>query len=144
MMLCMVSQGNGAKIRCDLDLSCRNALLTPASNILLTGATGLLGGELMRALLAVPVRRIWALVRPTHKDPIATRLAHRLGRNGEGLGGLEACLMPVSGDVAEPRLGMCSRDAEGISREADIVIHCAATTSFVRGAECRQSAYAEY
>lgn len=114
-------------------------MLTSTSNVLLTGGTGLIGGELMRALLAIPVRRLWAIGRPAAGIPVATRLAHRLGRNGEGLRGFESQLRPVTGEMSEPLLGISSHEAETISREVDIVIHCAAQTSFVRDAECRRT-----
>lgn len=93
----------------------------------------------MRALFALPIRRLWALVRPNSENLIATRLAVRLGLNGEGLRGREGSLVPISGDVSRPLLGLCPADAEAVLKEVDVVIHCAASTSFVRGAECRET-----
>ena|GEM_PF-3491441 len=51
------------------------------TNVFVTGATGLIGGELVRALLTQPVGKVWALVRATHDGHPETRLANRLKRS---------------------------------------------------------------
>lgn len=108
------------------------------TNVFVTGATGLIGGELVRALLTQPVGKVWALVRATHDGHPETRLASRLKRSApcEPLPG--SVVRAVGGDVATSRLGMDDADYDEVRREVDIIIHSAAETSFIRAAACRR------
>jgi thioester reductase-like protein len=99
----------------------------------------LIGGELLRALVALPVRRLWALVRPTSEEHVASRLASRLGWSNGKLRRLEDWLLPVAGDVSQPQLGLPAGDAADISRDVEIIIHSAAVTSFLQAADCRNT-----
>jgi nucleoside-diphosphate-sugar epimerase len=75
--------------------------------LLLTGATGLVGGELLRRY---PAGRVLAVAR----DPAAV---------GAGITALR-------GDVAEPGLGLGADDLALVRRTVTDVVHCAADTRF--------------
>ncbi len=109
-----------------------------ASNVFVTGATGLIGGELVRTLVRTTAGKIWALVRPVCSSAPALRLADRLRRSGDEAAS-RLGIRAVAGDVALPRLGLSDTAFDEIRRGADIVIHSAAETSFIRAAACQKT-----
>lgn len=115
-------------------------MLQQGSNVFVTGATGLIGGELVRSLLARDVGKVWALVRPVLGSEPAARLAERMARSAGGrpmpTGG---AVQAVAGDLSGEQLDLREEDREEIRREADIIIHCAAETSFIRALACRRT-----
>ncbi|MBK9127919.1 MAG: SDR family oxidoreductase [Phycisphaerales bacterium] len=114
-------------------------MLHNGSNVFTTGATGLIGGELVRTLITQPIGKVWALVRPTDDSP-AERLSQRLRRSGPSAA-VPAQRFPVAvaGDVTQERLGMSPEDYEDVRRNVDIIIHSAAETSFLRASACRST-----
>lgn len=77
-----------------------------------TGASGLLGGEVVRRLLAdQTIDGIYALTR----SPIAIATDR---------------VVPVAGDLHADGLGISSDLRDRLAREVTTVVHCAATTSF--------------
>jgi thioester reductase-like protein len=104
--------------------------LTPTSNVLITGVTGLIGGELFRRLQTfTTIGKIWPLIRPaSERDPVS-RLRNRLERSGDGPE-IGANVQVVPGDMLEPDWGMDDSDFDAICSDVDIIIHNAADTSF--------------
>ncbi len=95
---------------------------------LLTGATGLIGGELCRHLVANG-RGVIVLVRGD---------AAMLGNNGSSItASVYAGLAPAvgevlcqSGDIIQPRCGLDHAIANELEAQVDLIIHCAASTAF--------------
>jgi thioester reductase-like protein len=86
--------------------------------VLLTGATGFVGREVLSRFLARGDRHVHALVRAEDDRSAAGRLpAHER-------------LTAVAGDIERSGLGMSEAAAERLRREASIVVHCAASVSF--------------
>jgi thioester reductase-like protein len=81
--------------------------------VLLTGATGFVGKEILDRLLSRG-RRVYALVRAANDDAAAARL------------GRHAHLTPVAGDIEKPGLGL----APDVAQDITTVVHCAASVSF--------------
>ena len=105
--------------------------LTPASNVLLTGVTGLIGGEVFRRLLAGGHGgRVWTLVRPTADQCPAERLLTRLARSGNDAAPLPESVSPVAGDILRPDWGLSAADRDAIAGSVDVIVHNAADTSF--------------
>ena len=104
--------------------------LNSESNVLITGMTGLIGGELFRRLNAREQRgRLWALIRPSADRDIVDRMTDRLARSGDySTPGLH--VTPVAGDILEPAWGLSPTVAKDISSSVDVIIHNAADTSF--------------
>src|SRR5436190_230682 len=101
------------------------------SNVLITGVTGLIGGEIFRRLLTrVGGGYIWPLVRPTAEQTISERLVHRLGRSDDSRD-IPVNVSPVAGDVQKPNWGLSRADLDEISSDVNLIIHNAADTSFV-------------
>lgn len=115
-------------------------MLTRGVNVLVTGGTGLIGGELLRALIDHPIGKVWALVRSQNQVDPAIRLQDRLQRAGGGNGTCEDHgVIPVSGDISADQLGLSREDYEEIRGEVDIIIHSAAETSFIRSDSCSRT-----
>jgi nucleoside-diphosphate-sugar epimerase len=81
--------------------------------VLLTGATGFVGKEILDRLLSRG-RRVYTLVRAEDDDAAAGRLPRR------------ARLTAVAGDIERPGLGLAPR----VAADVTTVIHCAASVSF--------------
>jgi thioester reductase-like protein len=94
--------------------------------VLLTGATGFVGGELLARFLERGERRVYALVRASDDDAATGRL-RELGFSDGG------CLRVVAGDIERPGLGLDGRTAEALAEEVTTVVHCAASVSFELG-----------
>ena len=104
--------------------------------ILLTGATGLLGRYLLRDLLSGG-HRVAVLVRPAGALSAEDRVAALMAtweRQGYSLSTQPHVL---SGDITAPDLGLSSADREWAQENCDLMLHNAASLSFVaeRGQE---------
>lgn len=97
-----------------------------ADTVLLTGATGQVGGALLPALLADPDQRVIAVVRARDEAHLALRLAALREPLGEAAGRLDA----VRGDVTLPDLGLAPADLDRVRSEATSVLHGAAAVRF--------------
>ena len=99
--------------------------------ILLTGATGFLGMELLVRLLQRTDRDVVALIRADDDDAAAARLD-----------GVLATLLPpgdqpapgrvraVAADLEQPGLGLTEAATEALVADVETVVHCAASVSF--------------
>ena len=104
----------------------------PPRRILLTGATGLLGGHLIDALLTRGDAEVVALVRAP--DPGAGR--ERLARALEGLGlagGHSPRLSVVTGELDRPGLGLARHTWQELAESIDAVVHSGGLVNFVEG-----------
>jgi nucleoside-diphosphate-sugar epimerase len=103
-------------------------VLSPASRVLLTGATGLIGGEILRRLDG-HCAHVWTLVRPRDGATPDQRIAARYLRSGYPFG-VGPTVEGVTGDVSLPDWGLIPTDKDRILANVDIIIHNAADTSF--------------
>jgi thioester reductase-like protein len=98
------------------------------STTLITGATGFLGREVTRALLAAdPQLRLVAVVRARDQAALDGRL-DAIRRTLSPVD--EVRLVAVAGDVSEPRLGLEPAAWERLAGEVERIVHVAATTRF--------------
>jgi thioester reductase-like protein len=86
--------------------------------VLLTGATGFVGREILSRFLERGDRHVFALVRAESDDRAAERLP------------LHDRLTAVAGDIEERELGLSGEARERMRREVTTVLHCAASVSF--------------
>jgi amino acid adenylation domain-containing protein/thioester reductase-like protein len=110
--------------------------LTEAGVILLTGATGFLGGFLLAALLRSTPARVLCLVRPTDDGGPAHRTAARRLRaalDGRGLWRAEHAgrVTALPGDLGEPLLGMAEGAFESLAGEVDAIVHAGAQVNLM-------------
>jgi long-chain acyl-CoA synthetase len=86
--------------------------------VLLTGATGFVGMELLNRFLSGGERHVYALVRASDDRAAAGRLpAHPR-------------LTAVAGDIEKPGLGLDAATTQRLAGEVTTVLHCAASVSF--------------
>jgi thioester reductase-like protein len=86
--------------------------------VLLTGATGFVGREILSRFLERDSRHVFALVRAENDDQATGRLpAHER-------------LTAVAGDIEREKLGLAGGSSERLRREVTTVLHCAASVSF--------------
>ncbi|KXN67943.1 hypothetical protein CONCODRAFT_9909 [Conidiobolus coronatus NRRL 28638] len=113
-------------------------------SLLLTGATGFVGKATLELLLRdhhPHINYIFILMRASRKKSIGERyieiLSNKLFSTIQDSIGFEnywklvrSKIIPISGDVLAPRLGMSDSDFELLKKNANYVIHCAATVDF--------------
>ena len=103
--------------------------ITAESNILISGVTGLIGGEIFRRLIRRETGRIWPLIRPTEVESAEYRLSHRLIRSGDD-GDFPDHVDVLRGDILKSDWGLTGLDRYDVTTGVDIIIHNAADTSF--------------
>ena len=122
----------------DLDISPRGApritRLSEASSVLVTGTTGFLGAFLLDELLraAGPDTRFFCLVRdrdsgqggPTNRVLDTLRF---YGLAGHSAGDR---IVPVAGDLTQPRMGLDNDEYRQLAEEVDLIFHCAASVNY--------------
>lgn len=100
--------------------------------ILLTGATGVLGGRLVADLLHMTDSTVYCLVRAKNQEEGKNRIREmvRLYQTGAGIEReFESRVVPVIGDIAHPFLNMDKETYIGLVGKIDMVLHNAAKTS---------------
>jgi thioester reductase-like protein len=104
--------------------------LDSSSNVLITGVTGLIGGELLRRLSTlVTGGTIWPLIRPKGDDTPFDRLVKRLRKSGDS-SEVAPNVRALAGDILEPNWGLDPSDLGAVQRDVDVIVHNAAETSF--------------
>jgi thioester reductase-like protein len=102
-------------------------------DVLLTGATGFLGMELLARYLERTNRTVLALVRASDHESARARIGHVLrllfGRADAHPGRVIA----IPGDIERDKLGLTGTDEDLLVARAGEIVHCAATVSFVTG-----------
>ena len=96
------------------------------TTVLLTGATGFLGTQVARRLLARPDLHLVALVRGSNDEEAAWRLARAWWDWPELVQELGGRVEPLAGDVSAARLGLAPDAYEGLVRRVTHVVHTAA------------------
>jgi nucleoside-diphosphate-sugar epimerase len=118
----------------------QQAVLTPDTNLLVSGATGLIGGELLREwrrLSGGGTGHTWALVRPRDGASPAERLGRRLAR-GAGAAA-SAPVEALAGDMTLPDWGLSPADLGRVTESVDVIIHNAADTSYLAQRTTRET-----
>ncbi|HET6191114.1 MAG TPA: amino acid adenylation domain-containing protein, partial [Trebonia sp.] len=98
--------------------------------VLLTGSTGFFGVYLLRELLSDTGAQVHCLVRA----PDASHALRRIARAAEryGVTGLDMSrVVPVAGNLAEPRLGLSPAEFRELARTIDIIHHDGAVVNFI-------------
>lgn len=108
--------------------------------VFLTGATGLIGGAVLRRMLQLPqVEEVVCLVRSSNGHDGRERLKRRLKRAGIGgdeLAGAMSRVRAAEGNITSKLWGLSEEDIDWVRNEAELLIHCAASTSFVDAKSC--------
>jgi thioester reductase-like protein len=105
------------------------------NHVLLTGGTGFIGPFLMKSLLEQTRAKIYVLVRSSHEKQGRQRLRaamESMGPCGVGLMEMfEARVIPVCGDLGQPKLGLTQDVWDFLASEIDTVFHNGATVNYL-------------
>ena len=97
--------------------------------IFLTGATGLVGSEILRCLIGSRDIRVYILIRAGSRDELLRRYYALLSDlNLDPFGSY--AIYPVRGDVSVTNLGLDPPIVDQLAQEITDVIHCASDISF--------------
>lgn len=100
------------------------------SPILLTGATGFVGMELLARHLGRTDRKVYALVRGTSDADAQARLNATVARMFPDPAPFAGRAVAVRGDVTRPALGMAPRRRAELAEQIGEIVHAAASVSF--------------
>jgi thioester reductase-like protein len=105
------------------------------NHVLLTGGTGFIGPFLMKSLLEQTRAKIYVLVRSSDEDRGKQRLKaamESMGPCGTALMQMfEARVIPICGDLGQPKLGLTQHAWDFLANEADAVFHNGATVNYL-------------
>ena len=105
------------------------------NHVLLTGGTGFIGPFLMKSLLEQTRAKIYVLVRASDEDQGRQRLRAAMESMGPCAAGLmqmfEARVIPVCGDLGQPKLGLTQDVWDFLANEMDTVFHNGATVNYL-------------
>jgi thioester reductase-like protein len=102
----------------------------PTGPLLLTGATGFLGMELLARYLERTDRTIYALVRARDDAEAQARLRATVERVVAAPGRFDHRLLAVRGDVTLPGLGLARSRRLALAESVTEIVHAAASVSF--------------
>jgi len=118
------------KIRLDADPSRPRPDWRTPRQVLLTGATGFLGAHLLSELLATTAARVWCLVRARDEADALRRIEHAAARYDLAAPPSDR-VVPLTGDLAEPRLGLSDGAFRDLAHGIDIIYHAGALVNFI-------------
>ena len=101
-----------------------------SDTVLLTGATGFLGMELLARLLERDEGEVICLIRAPSPEAASERLTNVIARLYDEPPKSIERVRAVAGDVAAPGLGLAAGDREALLSSVTAVVHCAASISF--------------
>lgn len=104
---------------------------TEPGHIFLTGATGFLGAFLLQELLQQTEAKIYCLVRAFSPEEARQKLQTNLERYQLGSGELNARIIPVLGDLSQPRLGLAETTFAELADKLDRIYHSGALVNLV-------------
>jgi amino acid adenylation domain-containing protein/thioester reductase-like protein len=99
--------------------------------VLLTGATGFLGAFLLREALCETNADVYCLVRADSLEEASKKLRRALEKYGLWEGAVGRRVIPVLGDLGEPRLGLSPEQYEELGASLDLIYHNGAQVNAV-------------
>ena len=114
------------------DVSVQDPPSAPRRAVLLTGATGCLGREVLLRLLKRPQDDLRLLVRRASRG-VARVEAMRRYLEASGADMKSTRIVLVVGDLLQPRLGLSPSGFRALQREVTHIVHAAAATDLAQG-----------
>ncbi len=107
------------------------ALLTEPKAIFITGATGYLGAFLLQDLLQETAADIYCLTRAQDEAEGYQRLKQNLERYNLWQESAAQRIIPVLGDISQPRLGLSEANFAQLAQQVDSIYHSAAVLNYI-------------
>jgi thioester reductase-like protein len=104
---------------------------TTPEKILITGASGFLGAFLLQELLQHTNATVYCLVRAKTLEAGQQKIAASFNRYLLSSDKLESRVVPVLGDLAQPRLGLSASQYEALTSEIDCIYHNGAFVNLI-------------
>ncbi|GAA4673843.1 hypothetical protein GCM10023347_30010 [Streptomyces chumphonensis] len=98
--------------------------------VLLTGGTGFLGVHLIDRLVRAGAERVYCLTRARDAEEGARRIAARMRRYGLDASTCEDRVVPVPGELTEPRFGLDEAAWDALARACDLIVHSGTSVNF--------------
>jgi len=98
--------------------------------ILLTGATGFLGGYLLADALRHTEARVFCLVRAKDDADALARIERTLRGYEQWRPEFADRIVPLPGDLGAPRLGLTEERFDALAAEVDLIHHCGGLVNF--------------
>ncbi len=105
--------------------------LAQISSIFLTGATGFLGAFLLKELLEKTDAKLYCLVRATDPTSGLQKIYKNLYKYSLLEGQLSPRIIPVVGNLSQPRLGLGAEQFKELAEGIDVIYHNGAVLNFV-------------
>lgn len=107
------------------------------NDVLITGATGVVGSAVAPLFLREPDTRVWLLLRARSEQHLRERLRalFEFWRPALPDGAAPQRVRTLRGDVSAPRLGLSPADYEALGAALTHVVHCAASVKMNMSAE---------
>lgn len=102
------------------------------STVLLTGATGFLGAQVLAELLHTTDWQIICLVRANDDLQAAQRIMDALKTTGRNCTSAISRINPLRGDLSKPDFGFNTADFDELALRVGQIIHCAAEVSWIK------------
>jgi amino acid adenylation domain-containing protein/thioester reductase-like protein len=100
-------------------------------SLLITGASGFLGAFILQELLQTTTADIYCLVRANNIAEATHKIQVNLERSQLWSGALPSRVIPVLGDLAQPRLGLTEEIFQGLALKLDGIYHSGAFVNLV-------------
>ncbi len=100
-------------------------------HILLTGATGFLGGHILNDLLTSTNAKIHCLVRKNGRQSMTNRIIHHLKKYKLWKDDFHKRIISVRGDLSKPLFGLSTNAFSKLSKKIDTIIHAGAQVNFL-------------
>jgi len=102
----------------------------PGQAVLLTGATGFVGGELLARYLERSYRRVFTLVRADEPGQARARLRAALAGIYSDRERFEGRTVALAGDLERPGMGLEPRTLDWLAEQVGEIVHAGASVSF--------------
>jgi myxalamid-type nonribosomal peptide synthetase MxaA len=99
------------------------------THVLLTGATGFLGAFLLHELLQQSSATIYCLIRATNFESGQQKLHQTLNAYGLEVDRHSFRIIPIIGDLSQPRLGLSTAQFNTLADQIDVIYHNGATVN---------------
>ncbi len=116
----------------DIRLSTYYGDPAPRGAVLLTGATGFLGGHLLRSLLQNTRSKVYCLTRGVDRRSVVAKIRRSMETYGIWDSTFEPRLGIIMGDLGRPRSGLGEEQYATLCEGVDAIYHAAAVVDWIR------------